>query len=107
MDDRPVPPLSYLLECSQVSLRNFRLAKLNKSANIRKELKRLMNDWIEERALELLAGWIEEYGVEILALAPSQPEVEEVKADETKPLTPIRSYSEWRSERRHWRKRAG
>src|ERR1700683_1291470 len=64
-----VPPLKYLLECSEISLKSFRLAQLTNAADASKDLRRVLDDWIEARALVLLAQWFEQYGAELVALA--------------------------------------
>jgi hypothetical protein len=71
MDRSRPPPLQYLLEASKQSLQGFLLAQLNKSANSRKEMKDVMTEWIEARALALLAEWFIEHGEELVALAAS------------------------------------
>jgi hypothetical protein len=55
------PPLDYLATCSKASLEAFELARLNRAANLRKELRDILEEWIEaegeaRRARYLLEG---------------------------------------------------
>jgi hypothetical protein len=72
--NRPEPPLSYLLDCSKKSLQAFLLNQLNKSAERRKEVNRLLDEWVESEALARLATWFETYGESLVALASSAPD---------------------------------
>jgi hypothetical protein len=68
-----LPPLEYLLECSRTSLGSFRYAQLTRAANRRKEIKSIVDEWVEAQALALLANWLETYGDELVALgAPAE-----------------------------------
>lgn len=101
------PPISYLLECSQNSLKSFLTAQLNKSANSRKELRAVLDEWVEARAMALLAEWLLVHGAEILTLS-TQPQPETPKQEEPKHEKPLlTTYEFWRSEQRHVRRRAG
>jgi hypothetical protein len=71
--NRPELPLSYLLECSKKSLQAFLLTQLNKSAERRKEVNRLLDEWVEAEALARLATWFETNGESLVALASSPP----------------------------------
>lgn len=107
MNDRCLPPLKFLLESSRTSLLSFLLAHRNKSANGKKSLRRLMEECVEEEALALLAEWLNEYGEELLALSAGE-KVEVIELDTPKPLIERQAtFADWRSSRRHWRKRAG
>jgi hypothetical protein len=52
------PPIEYLRECSDTSLRYFELAKLEHVANLRGELRALWEQILEESAEALLARWM-------------------------------------------------
>lgn len=52
------PPLEYLVTSSQAGLENFELARLNKIANLRKELREIVEEWIEAETQSRLARWI-------------------------------------------------
>ena len=41
------PPVQYLAGASEISLESFELARLNRIANLRKELHQVMEEWIE------------------------------------------------------------
>lgn len=101
-------PLAYLLEASQASLRNFRITNLNKSANLRKDIRKLMVEWAEYQALAMFAEWLETYGPQLLALSAGEIKPEVVELEAAKPLIESQTvFADWRSERRRWRKRAG
>lgn len=105
------PPLEYLLECSQGRLKSFLLAKLNRSANHRKDVRDLLDKWVEERALALLSEWLLAHGAELLAKLgapqeqPAMPKAIEDHVNEELLNRPFK-YEFWRSERRHVRRRA-
>ena len=52
------PPLEFLVTSSQSGLENFELGKLNKIANLRKELREVVEEWIEAETQSRLARWI-------------------------------------------------
>ena len=52
------PPLEYLLTSSQAGLENFGLGKMNKIANLRIELREVVEEWIEAEMQSRLARWI-------------------------------------------------
>lgn len=52
------PPLEYLVTSSQAGLENFELGKMNKIANLRKELRDVVEEWIEAEIQSRLARWI-------------------------------------------------
>jgi hypothetical protein len=52
------PPVRYLRECSDNSLRHFEVSKLEHVANLRRELSALWEKMVEESALALLARWM-------------------------------------------------
>lgn len=75
--DRPVPPIAYLLDCSKLSLQEFWNVQLNDSANRRKDLQKLLPEWIEATAMALLAEWLSLYGETLIAAAGASPEERE------------------------------
>lgn len=52
------PPLEYLVTSSQAGLENFQLCKMNKVANLRRELRDVVEEWIEAEIQSRLARWI-------------------------------------------------
>ncbi len=52
------PLLEYLVTSSEAALETFELARLNKSANLRKELRDVVEEWIEAEIQSRLARWI-------------------------------------------------
>jgi hypothetical protein len=52
------PPVEYLRNCSDTSLRYFEMSKLEHVANLRRELGVLLEQMMEESALALLARWM-------------------------------------------------
>jgi len=52
------PPVEYLRQCSDTSLRYFEMCKLEHAANLRRELAVLLDEMMEETALALLARWM-------------------------------------------------
>src|ERR1700687_3160008 len=54
------PPIKYLRNCSENSLRQYELSKLEHVSNLRRELRVLWEEMIEESALALLARWMVE-----------------------------------------------
>ncbi len=41
------PALEYLLACSDVSLESFRIARMNQAADLRKQVRALVDEWVE------------------------------------------------------------
>jgi len=72
--NRPVPPFEYLLDSSKTSLHEFWNLHLNDAANRRKEMQRLVPDWIEATAMALLAEWFSLHGETLVAAAGADPE---------------------------------
>ena len=52
------PELHYLLHCSSASLEAFELGRLNRIANLGKELDDLVEEWIEAEVEARLSRWI-------------------------------------------------
>jgi hypothetical protein len=63
------PPIQYLRECSDNSLRHFEVVKLEHVANLRRELRALWDEMLEESALALLARWMIEHRAELRSTA--------------------------------------
>ena len=63
-----LPPFEFLLTCSRSSLREYQLAKLNRIAEERKGIRDVLEQWVEETALLMLADWIEKYGPAMVVL---------------------------------------
>jgi len=57
---RTTPPWDFLHEASNPSLESFELSRLNHTANLRKEIAVLLEQWIAEAAEALLARWVRE-----------------------------------------------
>jgi|SRR5690242_4090812 len=57
---RITPPWDFLHEASSTSLESFELSRLNHTANLRKEIAALLEQWIAEAAEALLARWVRE-----------------------------------------------
>lgn len=51
-------PLEYLVTSSEAALETFELSRLNRSANLRKELRDVVEEWIEAEIQSRLARWI-------------------------------------------------
>ena len=51
-------PFQYLLECSQMSLEDFELARLDRAANLRKQLRDIAEEWVEAEVEAQLARWV-------------------------------------------------
>jgi hypothetical protein len=54
----PRPPLEYLVTASQPSLEAFELAQLNRSANLRKELGDILDEWLQTEVDARVSRWI-------------------------------------------------
>jgi len=52
------PPLDYLATCSKPSLEAFELGRLNRAANLRKELRDILEEWIQAEGEARLARWL-------------------------------------------------
>ena len=52
------PPWEFLLSASRNSLHSYELSRLGHSANLRKEIGALLDQWLEENACALLARWL-------------------------------------------------
>jgi hypothetical protein len=73
------PPLEYLVSSSQSSLESFELARLNAIANLRKELRHLVDEWVEAEIQARMARWIlERKRLETPDAAPPFPALSEL-----------------------------
>ncbi|MBZ5540684.1 MAG: hypothetical protein LAN61_09220 [Acidobacteriia bacterium] len=52
------PPWEFLFSASSFSLQSYELSRLNHAANLRKDIGRLLDQWMEESASALLARWL-------------------------------------------------
>jgi hypothetical protein len=50
----------YLLECSQMSLEDFELARLDRASNLRKQMRDIGEEWVEVAVQAQLARWVRE-----------------------------------------------
>ncbi|MBZ5701495.1 MAG: hypothetical protein LAN84_06580 [Acidobacteriia bacterium] len=69
------PPWEFLFSASSFSLQSYELSRLNHAANLRKDIGRLLDQWMEESACALLARWLieqRERSVHAPAFAPEK-----------------------------------
>jgi hypothetical protein len=52
------PPLEYLVSSSNNSLESFELGRLNQTANLRKEMRQIVDEWVESEVESRIARWI-------------------------------------------------
>ena len=52
------PPVEYLAGASKISLESFEITRLNQAANLRKELREVVEEWIEAEVEARLARWV-------------------------------------------------
>jgi hypothetical protein len=52
------PPLEYLITCSKGALESIELARLSQASNLRKELRQVLEKWIDSEVDARLARWI-------------------------------------------------
>lgn len=52
------PPVEFLISTSNTSLEAFELARLNKAANLRKEFRQVLEEWVESEVESRIARWI-------------------------------------------------
>ncbi len=55
------PVFEYLKSCSQPSLESFELSRLNRARNLRREMRELVEEWIEAEVQARLARWVLEH----------------------------------------------
>jgi hypothetical protein len=58
--DKPEVPLNFLLGCSEVSLENYRLARMSEAADVRKQIAKLFDKLRETDLLVQLALWFQQ-----------------------------------------------
>jgi hypothetical protein len=49
------------MQCSKEGLGSFRMAQLARDANLRKEAKEVLDEWLEAKSLVLLCDWVEKH----------------------------------------------
>jgi hypothetical protein len=54
------PPWEFLLSASRNSLQSYELTRLSHAANLRKEISVLLDQWLEENTMAMLARWLME-----------------------------------------------
>ena len=52
------PPWRFLLSASVTSLQSYELSRLNHTANMRGEIRELLDEWVHESACAMLAQWL-------------------------------------------------
>ena len=52
------PPLDYLLACSEAGLESFEMSRLNRIANLRRELRDVLDEWMEAEVNARIARWL-------------------------------------------------
>src|SRR5713226_8316138 len=52
------PPLEYLITTSNTSLESFELSRLNAVANLRKEIRQIVDDWVQAEIEARIARWV-------------------------------------------------
>ena len=67
------PPLEYLITSSNTSLESFELSRLNAVANLRKEIRQIVDAWVQAEIEARIARWVLE--CRRSDAAASQPEV--------------------------------
>ena len=75
------PPWEFLVSASPFALQSYELSRLNHAANVRKEIARLLDQWVEENSCAMLARWL----IEQRARSLSHPETRSPGAAEASP----------------------
>jgi hypothetical protein len=52
------PALEYLLACSDVSLESFRISRMSRAANLRKQVRALVDEWVEAEVDAGVSRWV-------------------------------------------------
>ena len=60
------PPWEFLLQASRRSLQNYELSHLNYAAQLSREVKSLLDQWVQEMASALLARWLIDYQPQLM-----------------------------------------
>ena len=74
------PPWDFFRDASIASLESFELSRLNSSANLRRQILALLDQWVDDNSNALLARWLRDQrkiigcGGNILASAEAQPQ---------------------------------
>jgi hypothetical protein len=53
-------PFEYLLKCSEMSLEDFELARLDRAASLRRQLRDIAEEWVDAAVEAQLARWVRE-----------------------------------------------
>jgi hypothetical protein len=53
-------PFQYLLDCSLMSLEDFELARLDRAANLRRQLRDIAEEWIDAEVEARISHWVRE-----------------------------------------------
>jgi hypothetical protein len=56
-----LPPLDYL--STETCRQQYLLSRMNRARNLAKEVGELLEQWVQEAALALLADWLRTYGI--------------------------------------------
>jgi hypothetical protein len=72
----PEPTFDFLLNSSQTALESYELSRLNKAANLRKELRRVVEDWIDSEVNARFARLL----MDLQRGRPGEPESENPSA---------------------------
>jgi hypothetical protein len=62
----------FLLTCSKASLQDFELARLNSTANVRKQINVLESELLKLEAEALVARWLLDHRLELLELGSTR-----------------------------------
>jgi hypothetical protein len=82
------PPLEYLVTSSNTSLESFELSRLNAVANLRKEIRQVVDDWVEAEIEARIARWVLER--RRTDTADQQPDVPQLSEPAPDPRTAAR-----------------
>lgn len=80
-------PVAYLLETSDVGLQNALMQRLAAASVKRKELREILDEWVQEEAVALLFKWFLRHGDEIAALLTSPPTLKALSESKPGPQT--------------------
>lgn len=72
MRDPTGTPIEFLLEASLMSLQDLELASLNRSDKLGKQVRIMLEEWIEQKAAAELARWMIENRDKLLGAAPTK-----------------------------------
>lgn len=70
-DSGSKPLVEYLLETSDAGRDGVFLSRLNKAANLRKQVEALLEEWVEMMAEARMAAWMREYRRVLLEWNPN------------------------------------